>query len=110
MFCHQSLRITKGATGFDVESEKIGEVEVATVIDNVELYCSPPGLGPGGHHAHRTCLIDYAQQAHALSIILTTCPVCRKNMLNESGRFIVDVQNEGSETKRFDFGKILVQG
>ena len=115
MFCHQSLRVTTGATEPDVESKQVEEAEAATVIDDVELYCGRPGSGPGGHHAHWTCLIDYAQQARAPSVmpaqspILTTCPACGENTLNESGRFIVDVRNEGGETKRFDFGEILVR-
>ncbi|KAF8119295.1 hypothetical protein EV363DRAFT_1379591 [Boletus edulis] len=37
----------------------------------------------------------------------TTCVVCRQNILDPSGRFIVDVRNEGGETRGFDFGVII---
>lgn len=65
MFCHQPLRIT---TGPDTESDSefehpLERGETATIIDDVELYCGPPGSGPGGHHTHWTCLIDHVKQA-----------------------------------------------
>lgn len=111
MFCHQSLRITTSAdtdTDFD-----FGQGEAATVIDDVELYCDPPGSGPGGHHAHWTCLIEHAMQARAGAVVpgpsFTTCRVCGRNVLDPSGRFVVDVRNEGGETKEFDFGVIIVR-
>ncbi|KAN0090790.1 hypothetical protein V8E55_004356 [Tylopilus felleus] len=122
MLCHQSLRI---ATGADPDSESEHPGEPSTVLDDVELYCGPSGSGPGGHHAHWSCLVEHAMQARTRGIVLppaaapmsmpggayppkfTTCLVCGQNVLNPSGRFIVDVQNEGGETKGFDFGMII---
>ncbi|KAG8213598.1 hypothetical protein J3R82DRAFT_10267 [Butyriboletus roseoflavus] len=111
MFCHQFLRIT---TDTDTESE---HPEAATVIDDVELYCGSPGSGPGDHHTHWTCLIDHAKQAFMVpmpvrggtfaSTTWTTCVVCGQDTLDSFGRFVVDVRNEGGETKGFDFGAIL---
>lgn len=123
MFCHRSLRITTDATESDVESEQLERREAVTVIDDVELYCGPPGSGPSGHHAHWACLIDHAKQARTRGVVLhphpipggtsasafTTCVVCRQNTLDSSGRFVVDVRNEGGETMGFDFGEILVR-
>lgn len=124
MLCHQSLRI---ATGADPDSESEHPGEPSTVLDDVELYCGPSGSGPGGHHAHWSCLVEHAMQARTRGIVLppaaapmsmpggayppkfTTCLVCGQNVLNPSGRFIVDVQNEGGETKGFDFGMIIVR-
>ena len=125
MFCHRSLRITTGA---DTDSESQHPLEEATtVIDDVELYCGTPGSGPGGHHAHWTCLIDHAMQARTRGVVtvpvpmpggasasvststLATCVVCGQNVLGPDGRFVVDVRNEGGETKGFDFGEIIVR-
>ncbi|KAF9232739.1 hypothetical protein BU15DRAFT_90584 [Melanogaster broomeanus] len=88
MVCHQSLRIT-------TEPEE----GPSTIEDDVELYCGPPGSGPSGHHAHWSCLIDYARRIRA-----SPSP---GNTLDASGRLIVDVRNEGGETKGFDFGEII---
>ena len=111
MFCHQTLSITVGA---DTNSESEHPLEREEVIDDVELYCGPSGSGPGGHHAHWTCLVDHAIQTRTRSAVpvfpaVTTCAVCGQNVLHSSGRFIVDVRNEGGETKRFDFGVIIVR-
>ncbi|KAH0827408.1 hypothetical protein J3R83DRAFT_4064 [Lanmaoa asiatica] len=117
MFCQQSLRIT---TGVDTESDPESEHPLesggaATVIDDVELYCGPPGSGPGGHHAHWTCLIDHAKQARTRGVtspMLVTggspCVVCGQNTLDSSGRFVVDVRNEGGETKGFRGHKTML--
>jgi len=124
MFCREPLRITidpLDGDEYDSESEHPLEVEggqPSTILDDVELYCGPPGSGPGGHHAHWTCLIDHAKQEHthtpvsgsgassALSL-LSTCALCGQNTLDPSGRLFVDVRNEGGETRGFDFGVIL---
>lgn len=125
MFCRQLLCIM---TNPDTESDSefdhpLERGEAATVIDDVELYCGPPGSGPGGHHTHWTCLIDHTKQARTCGVIsnlpatggasafttFTTCVVCGQNTLDSFGRFVVDVRNEGGETKRFDFGMILVR-
>lgn len=111
MFCHQTLSITVDA---DTDSESEHPLEREEVIDDVELYCGPSGSGPGGHHAHWTCLVDHAIQTRTRSAVpvfpaVTTCAVCGQNVLHSSGRFIVDVRNEGGETKRFDFGVIIVR-
>jgi len=114
MFCHQVLRITTGDIESDLESEEpeFERGEAAAVIDDVELYCGPPGSGPSGHHAHWACLIDHVKQLRAISggtpiSALATCVVCGQNALDSSRRFIVDVRNEGGETRGFDFGEIL---
>ncbi|KAG9316279.1 hypothetical protein JVU11DRAFT_2309 [Chiua virens] len=119
MFCHQSLHITTGDP--EPDSDTGPERGVAeTVIDDVELYCGLPGSGPSGHHTHWTCLIDHAKQARSRGVIpiptpvppggtptsaITSCVVCGQNVLDAFGRFIVDVRNEGGETRGFDFGE-----
>lgn len=122
MFCHQFLRITTDAdTESDSESD-LGAATVTITVDDVELYCGSPGLRPSGHHTHWTCLIDHAKQAlrpvpmsvaggasASTTLKLMTCVVCGQNTLDSFGRFIVDVRNEGGETKGFDFGAILVR-
>ncbi|KAF8555316.1 hypothetical protein OG21DRAFT_921941 [Imleria badia] len=119
MFCHQSLRIMIGA---DTDSDPEHPFEREEVDDDVELYCGPPGSGPGGHHAHWTCLVDHAMQTPTRGVIpvlpgpmpggaylptFTTCVVCGQNVLDPSGRFVVDVRNEGGETRGFGFGVII---
>ena len=114
MFCHQVLRIITSDTEPHLESEdpEFERGEAATVIDDVELYCGLPGSGPSGHHAHWACLIDHVKQLRTGSTPISafaTCAVCGQNTLDSSGRFIVDVRNEGGETRGFDFGEILVR-
>ncbi|KAF9222712.1 hypothetical protein BS17DRAFT_783281 [Gyrodon lividus] len=112
MICHKSLCITTEPEYLDDSSEPDSEEleGPSTIIDDVELYCGLPGSGPGGHHAHWSCLIEHAKQIRADapgSGERATCIVCGQNTLDASGRLIVDVRNEGGETKGFDFGEII---
>lgn len=114
MFCQKSLSITIGPEySNDLSELDLEELEgPSTIIDDVELYCGAPGSGPGGHHAHWSCLIEHAKQIKADtsdSVRRATCMVCGQNTLDASGRLIVDVKNEGGETKGFDFGEIIVR-
>ncbi|KIJ67621.1 hypothetical protein HYDPIDRAFT_108490 [Hydnomerulius pinastri MD-312] len=102
MFCTEPLRISSPEDDADSEFEG----GPSTIIDDVELYCGPPGSGPSGHHAHWSCLINQGKEIRASSGG-ARCLVCGQNTLDVSGRFIVDVRNEGGETKGFDFGEVI---
>ncbi|KAH7888466.1 hypothetical protein F5I97DRAFT_701708 [Phlebopus sp. FC_14] len=70
------------------------------ITDDVELRC--------GHHSHWTCLMDWARTP---DIDRTSCPQhnpeCGQSTLDSTGRFIVNVTNEGGFTNGFDFGEVL---
>ena len=68
-------------------------LEPSYVIDDVQLRCS--------HHFHKSCLLDYAV---ASPDDHERCVLCRANVLDNSGAFIVTVRTENGYTGKIDFG------
>jgi hypothetical protein len=67
------------------------------IIDDVELKCS--------HHFHWECVMTHAREAGNVA----ACPLCGQSVLNDHGRFLVDIRNEGGVTGGFDMGEAIVR-
>ena len=63
------------------------------IIDDVQLRCN--------HHFHWSCILEYASSSEDAR---ERCSLCRANVLDRNGNFIVNVRNEGGFTGGFDFG------
>jgi len=70
------------------------------MIDDVHLMCGT-NRDPR-HHFHWSCLQEYDQSEQWDR---STCPCCNGNTLDEQGRLIVTVRNEGGVTYGFDLGE-----
>lgn len=69
-------------------------LEPSYVIDDVQLPCS--------HHFHKSCLLEYAASSpdgHE------RCVLCRANVLDNRGAFIVTVRTENGSTGTMDLGR-----
>lgn len=62
-------------------------------IDDVQLQCS--------HHFHKSCLLEYAVSSPDAR---ERCALCRANVLDNSGAFIVTIRTENGHTGTTDFG------
>lgn len=82
--CHEPLLIPS-----DHES-----LEPSYVIDDVQLRCS--------HHFHKSCLLDYAVSSHDAR---ERCALCRANVLDNSGAFIVTVRTETGYIGTMELGQ-----
>ena len=81
--CHEPLLIPSDNT-----------LEPSYVIDDVQLRCS--------HHFHKSCLLDYAvssPDAHE------RCALCRANLLDSRGAFIVTIRTETGHIATEDLGR-----
>ena len=67
--------------------------EPSYVIDDVQLRC--------GHHFHRSCIIERALLSPA---VRERCTICRANVLNKSGHFIVTTKTENGYVGTMDLG------
>lgn len=65
-------------------------------LDDVELRCS--------HHFHWTCYGEWEEEDKSRR---GACPLCGEGALDEGGRLIVIVRNEGGSTEGFDLGEAL---
>ena len=81
------------------------EQDAPYVIDDVELHCGPPGSPASGHHFHWGCITEWAKSGGDKRY----CPLCRRNTLDENGRFIADVRNEGGSSEGIDLGENIVR-
>ncbi|KAL6301334.1 hypothetical protein BKA93DRAFT_797774 [Sparassis latifolia] len=79
------------------------EVGTSYIIDDVQLHCGPPDSGPGPHHFHWICLLEWAKSDGDWS----RCPLCRQNTLDRNGTFVVEVRNEGGVTGGVDMGDVI---
>ncbi len=73
-------------------------LEPSYMIDDAQLRCS--------HHFHQSCLLEYAvasPDAHE------RCALCRANVLDNSGAFIVTIRTENGHTGTIDFGHDINQ-
>jgi len=89
--CHESLLIT--AVPSPNENSSDSEQQLSSFIDDILLRC--------GHHFHWSCIIEYGVSSLDAR---GKCALCGANVLNEQGRLIVDVRNEGGLTQGFDLG------
>ena len=64
------------------------------VIDDVELRCK--------HHFHQSCVIEYAVVSPNAR---QRCPLCRANVLDANGNFIVVVKTENGFVGQIDLGR-----
>lgn len=69
-------------------------LEPSYVIDDVQLRCS--------HHFHKGCLLNYAVSSPNTR---SQCALCRADVLDSSGAFIVTVRTETGFTGTIDFGR-----
>ncbi|KAF8135831.1 hypothetical protein EV363DRAFT_1321781 [Boletus edulis] len=94
MFCSQSLRITTSAAD--------NRFRIRTPSGTRGTNYPDPVLGAAVRDTGtETEGKDVPTRVHNMR------GVCRQNILDPSGRFIVDVRNEGGETRGFDFGVII---
>ncbi|KAI4146590.1 MAG: hypothetical protein L6R39_003402 [Caloplaca ligustica] len=68
-------------------------LEPSLVIDDVQLRC--------GHHFHKSCILEYAVSSPAAR---ERCAICRANVLNEGGRYIVKIKTENGFAGAIDLG------
>lgn len=64
------------------------------VIDDVQLRC--------GHHFHKSCIMEYALSSPSAR---ERCAMCRANVLDNSGRYIINIKTENGYTGSMDLGK-----
>lgn len=69
-------------------------LEPSYVIDDVQLRCS--------HHFHKSCLLEYAVSSPDAR---ERCALCRANVLDSSGAFIVTVRTETGHIGTMDLGR-----
>lgn len=75
------------------------EASTSTLPDDVELPCHG-ATGGRNHHFHWACL----QEKYDDSAARNTCPfpTCGRNVLNEEGKLLAIIRNEGGITEDFD--------
>ena len=64
------------------------------VIDDLELRC--------GHHFHQSCVMEYALSSPSAR---ERCATCRANVLDNHGRFMVNIKTENGHAGSIDLGK-----
>ncbi|KAG9019615.1 hypothetical protein FRB90_012461 [Tulasnella sp. 427] len=77
--------------GLVVAPEDLAE---SSYLDDVELSCT--------HHFHWTCYAEWEEDESR-----GKCPLCGESSLDQRGRLIVIVRNEGGTTQGFDLGEAL---
>lgn len=77
-----------------IDSNRDAEsLEPSYVIDDVKLRC--------GHHFHKSCILEHAFSSPAAC---ERCAICRANVLNESGRYVVEIKTENGYAEKIDLG------
>jgi hypothetical protein len=64
------------------------------VIDDVQLRC--------GHHFHKSCIMGYALSSPSAR---ERCAMCRANVLDNSGRYVIGIKTENGCAGSMDLGE-----